>query len=265
MPEFSSGGFGEREITNLQELTSRVPQDKLVATKSALENTLSHESPVDVVVTSNMFQVGIDISRLGVMTINGQPKSNSEYIQSSGRVGRKFPGLVVSLLRSTYPRDQSHYESHRAFHQEIYRHVDRTSTTPFSLRSLDRALDTTLMALIRMSCESLSERDSLNRIIEGNRRLVRLPAENAIETFRESIRGRLEEAGTSSGNDQRFIQEIIREIDRSWTKLKRWVSREIEKIKSVVGYLHPTIRQANVKSLGPEVLVKNPEFSLFHP
>lgn len=227
VPEFSSGEFGEREITNLQELTSRVPQDKLVATKSALENTLSHESPVDVVVTSNMFQVGIDISRLGVMTINGQPKSNSEYIQSSGRVGRKFPGLVVSLLRSTYPRDQSHYESHRAFHQEIYRHVDRTSTTPFSLRSLDRALDTTLMALIRMSCESLSERDSLNRIIEGNRRLVRLPAENAIETFRESIRGRLEEAGTSSGNDQRFIQEIIREIDRSWTKLKRWVSREI--------------------------------------
>ena len=232
VPEFSTGEFGERDISNLQELTSRVPQDKLVSTKSALENDISHESPVDVVVTSNMFQVGIDISRLGVMTINGQPKSNSEYIQSSGRVGRKFPGLVVSLLRSTYPRDQSHYESHRAFHQEIYRHVDRTSTTPFSLRALDRALDTTLMALIRMSCESLSERDSLNQIIQGNRRLVRLPAENAIEMFRESVIGRLNDAGTSSGNDQKFIQEIIREIDRSWTKLKRWVDREIGQEKT---------------------------------
>ena len=227
IPEFSSGKYGEREISNLKELTSRVPQDKLVSTKSALENDLTHDAPVDVVVTSNMFQVGIDISRLGVMTINGQPKSNSEYIQSSGRVGRKHPGFVVSLLRSTYPRDQSHYESHRAFHQEIYRHVDRTSTTPFSLRALDRALDTTLMALVRMTCESLSERDSLNQLIVGNRRLVRLPADNALERFRDSIRGRLSEAGTSTGNDQRFIEEIVREIDRAWSKLKRWVDHEI--------------------------------------
>lgn len=225
VPEFSSGKYGERQISNLKELTSRVPQDKLVSTKSALENDLGHESPVDVVVTSNMFQVGIDISRLGIMTINGQPKSNSEYIQSSGRVGRKYPGVVVSLLRSTYPRDQSHYETHRAFHQEIYRHVDRTSTTPFSLRALDRALDTTLMALIRMTCESLSERDSLNQIVEGNRRLVRQPADDALENFRDSIRGRLGEAGTSTGNDQRFIGEVVREIDRAWSRLKRWVDR----------------------------------------
>ncbi len=225
IPEFSTGKNGQRQILNLKELTSRVPQDKLVSTKSSLENGISHDSPVDVVVTSNMFQVGIDISRLGIMTINGQPKSNSEYIQSSGRVGRKHPGLVVSLLRSTYPRDQSHYEAHRAFHQEIYRHVDKTSTTPFSLRALDRALDTTLMALIRMSCESLSERDSLDQLVKGNRRLVRQPAEDALETFRLSIMGRLNATGTSTGNDQRFIQEIVREIDRAWSGLKRQVNR----------------------------------------
>lgn len=227
IPEFSSDESLVREIDKIEELTSRVPQDRLIMTKTALENDLSHESPVDVVVTSNMFQVGIDISRLGVMTINGQPKSNSEYIQSSGRVGRKHPGLVVSMLRSTYPRDQSHYETHRAFHQEIYRHVDMTSTTPFSLRALDRALDTTLMALIRLVSEDLSERDSLNQLVQGNRRIVQEPIKDAFQMFRDCIEGRLGDAGSGSANDQRFIKEVIRELDRSHARLRRWVARQV--------------------------------------
>ena len=80
-----------------------------------------------------MFQVGIDIQRLGTMMIVGQPRSNSEYIQASGRVGRgrKNPGLVLSLLRGSFPRDQSHYEMFKSFHQEFYRHVDVTSIAFF--------------------------------------------------------------------------------------------------------------------------------------
>ena len=161
IPLFSGGQEsreGARKLGEIVELTSRVPQDLLVSSKMKMENDLDSGSSVDVVVTSKMFEVGIDISRLGIMTVNGQPKSNSEYIQASGRVGRRYPGLVVSMLRSTFPRDQSHYENHRSFHQEIYRHVDRTSTTPFSLRSLDRALDTTLMALVRLVSEQLAPR-----------------------------------------------------------------------------------------------------------
>ena len=144
------------QLGESKELNSRVEQNELVLTKKQLEFPIGDEGVLDVVQTTNMFQVGIDVDRLGVMVINGQPKSNSEYIQSSGRVGRKHPGLVVSLCRSTYPRDQSHYEHHRAFHQEFYRHVDMTSTTPFSLRSLDRALNTILMVLIRMGVDNFS-------------------------------------------------------------------------------------------------------------
>ena len=80
---------------------------------------------------------------------------NSGCIQASGRVGRDTvnPGLVVSLLRSTKPRDLSHYEMRRSFHQEMYRHVDITTTTPFSPRAFDRAMPSILMLLIRQGLE----------------------------------------------------------------------------------------------------------------
>ena len=105
-----------------------------------------------------MFQVGIDIKRLGVMAIVGQPRSNSEYIQSSGRVGRgKGPGLVVSLLRDRFPRDLSHFELFKSFHQELFRHVDRTSVTPFALRAVDRGASTVLMLLLRLTSPILHQ------------------------------------------------------------------------------------------------------------
>ena len=93
-------GVEARTIPSIKELTSRKSSQELKQIKASLGRMLG-EDPVDVVVTTNMFQVGIDIGRLGAMVIVGQPKSNSEYIQSSGRVGRRHPGVVISLLRST--------------------------------------------------------------------------------------------------------------------------------------------------------------------
>ena len=227
IPEYA-GTESLRVIENIKELTSRVTQARLVEAKKSLENSLMDDSTVDVVATSNMFQVGIDISRLGLMVINGQPKSNSEYIQSSGRIGRSYPGLVVSLLRSTYPRDQSHYETHRAFHQELYRHVDQTSTTPFSLRALDRSLDTTLMALVRMVSYDVAKNSKLNLISHGDRRSIRRPIENAIIMFKEKIQSRLEETQFKAINDQRYIANVVEQIDINWRRLKTWVDQNAQ-------------------------------------
>jgi len=222
IPEYSDLE-GDRELEHTKELTSRVTQSRLVEAKKSLERSLSDGSTVDLVATSNMFQVGIDISRLGLMAINGQPKSNSEYIQSSGRVGRKYPGLVLTLLRSTYPRDQSHYEMHRSFHQELYRHVDQTSTTPFSLRALDRSLDTTLMALIRLVSPELSNNTSLNLLVNGDRRRVRKPIQDAVKFFIASIESRLEKTQFKAINDQSYIKNVVEQIDLNWRNLQEWV------------------------------------------
>lgn len=135
------------------ELTSNVKPGTLVRHLARLEQPFSSGEAVDVVASTNMLSVGIDISRLGLMLMNGQPKTTSEYIQATSRVGRStVPGLVVTILRASKPRDRSHYETFRAYHDTLYRSVEPTSVTPWSPASRDRSLHAALVMLVRHGC-----------------------------------------------------------------------------------------------------------------
>jgi hypothetical protein len=134
------------------ELTSREKTTAIKEVKNRLK--LPHGDPrsIDVVLASNMISVGVDIDRLGLMVVAGQPKTTSEYIQASSRVGRlaKKPGLVVTCLNVAKPRDRSHYERFGAYHESFYRFVEATSVTPFSAPALDRGLAGVVVALARL-------------------------------------------------------------------------------------------------------------------
>lgn len=104
---------------------------------------------IDFVMATNMFSVGVDVGRLNVMAVYGQPKVNSEYIQATSRVGRSTPGIVISLLNPKRSRDRSHYEQFIGFHQALYKHVESSTLTPFSDRARDRSLHTIFVTLCR--------------------------------------------------------------------------------------------------------------------
>lgn len=110
-------------------------------------------TPLDVVLATSMLQVGVDVQRLGLMLVIGQPKNTAEYIQASSRVGRdprNRPGLVVALGNWARPRDLAHFEQFRHYHETFYAQVEALSVTPFSPTALERGLDAVLVAAARV-------------------------------------------------------------------------------------------------------------------
>ena len=147
-------GFQDvRQLRKMLELTGRLPGDEVPKAISALEvPTDSHQGPsVDVCLASNIIEVGVDIDRLSLMAVVGQPKTTSQYIQVTGRVGRKSdrPGLVVMIYAASKPRDRSHFEKFRSYHERLYAQVEPTSVTPFSRPALDRAAHAVIAAYVR--------------------------------------------------------------------------------------------------------------------
>src|SRR5207244_1974662 len=108
------------------------------------------KEPYDVVLATNMISVGVDVPRLGLMVVANQPKATAEYIQATSRVGRSFPGLVITVYNWARPRDLSHYETFEHYHATFYKHVEALSVTPFALGALSRALTAVLVSCVRL-------------------------------------------------------------------------------------------------------------------
>lgn len=156
-----------RNIGTADELTSRVTTtelnrtlDKLEKIKYSSENIKNKIRPSNVLLATNMISVGIDVARLNVMLLVGQPKLTSEYIQASSRVGREFPGVAFIMYDGGKSRDRSHYEQFRSYHESFYRYVEPTGATPFSVPARKRALHAILFAYIRLSVQALRTEDS---------------------------------------------------------------------------------------------------------
>lgn len=159
------GVNADSRFGHVMELTSRRTSAEI--TKSFQDLEAKHTGPdnndaVDFVLATNMLSVGVDVGRLNVMSVYGQPKVNSEYIQATSRVGRSTPGLVVSLLNPKRSRDRSHYEQFVGFHQSLYKHVESSTLTPFSDRARDRGLHTIFVTMCRYSIPGMAPNEAAN-------------------------------------------------------------------------------------------------------
>lgn len=153
----------EEIFDNVVELTSRVSNSdiaKIIQERLPRSYTANNHADVyDFVLASNMISVGVDVGRLGLMAVVNQPKTNSEYIQATSRVGRNNPGLVVTIYNAARSRDRSHYEQFLKYHSTLYRYVEATSLTPFSDRARDRGLQAIFVSLCRYLISKLRKND----------------------------------------------------------------------------------------------------------
>jgi hypothetical protein len=171
----------------LAELTSRMRSEDIPQTLDRLEAVFDPEleeqrkeafktkdyknipkKPLDVLLATNMISVGVDVKRLGLMVVAGQPKATAEYIQATSRVGRTFPGLVCTVFNWARPRDLSHYETFENYHGTFYKHVEPLSVTPFSPGALQRGLAGLLVSLVRLRGTEFNLNESASRVTTGD-------------------------------------------------------------------------------------------------
>ena len=189
----------------VKELSANLRDSEIPEALHQLATSLPDKATLDLVACTNMLSVGVDIQRLGLMLVNGQPKTVSEYIQASSRVGRdakRPPGIVFALFSPTKPRDRSHYEFFGAFHKSYYRHVEPTSVTPFAQPAQDRGLHGAFLVLVRMvsslhanhhAAKIESQLDEVRRLAEAFLARIAAAADGDIAESREQLDRFIEE------------------------------------------------------------------------
>ncbi|WP_457593103.1 DISARM system helicase DrmA [Hydrogenimonas sp.] len=204
----------QRKIMVIEELTSRVSSEEIPKKLDLMEKPFAlkwnaeerrydtvwkkgEAKAVDVVLATNMLSVGVDVDRIGLMVVNGQPKNTAEYIQATSRVGRSYPGVVFTVLTWSRPRDLSHYETFEHYHACFYKHVEAQSVTPFAPRAMDRGLTGTMVSMARMRYDELAPNEGASKLTRSDDPRIVAVKETLVhraENVRNPETGKLAEA-----------------------------------------------------------------------
>ena len=194
-----------RELGQPGELTSRKDSSEIPRELQILETPYPDEESPDVVLATNMISVGVDVDRLGLMVVMGQPQTTAEYIQATSRVGRKHPGLVVVLYNGARSRDLSHYENFGAYHRALYRQVEATGATPFAARARDRGLHGMFVSMVRLMIDDLA----------ADERAVLMPQFRAqVEALGRRI---VDRASRIAPQETEHLERQLEALVESWT------------------------------------------------
>lgn len=203
-------GVGVRSVANYSELTSRIDASEIPTRLKGIEKRLPDDDTVDVLLATNMIAVGVDVDRLGLMAVMGQPQTTAEYIQATSRVGRAHPGLVAVMLNSARSRDRSHYETFQHFHSALYREVESTSVTPFSARARDRGLHAVIVALARIMIPAARPNEGAGEV----------------ESYEDVLRGRIKSILLK--RVEAVTREEIDAVSRTFDEFVEWWCTEAE-------------------------------------
>jgi hypothetical protein len=212
--------------------------------------------PFDVVLATSMLQVGVDVPRLGLMLVVGQPKNTAEYIQASSRVGRSAtehgPGLVLTLANWARPRDMAHFEQFDYYHRTFYSHVEPLSVTPFSDASLDRGLTAVLVSCARIF-DAVTPSPSLSP--NEGASVAHLRRTDVLDRIVTAIVNRSEIAASSQKLAQVVGAKLVNRIDQ-WDQRSLQEGLSYSKKKSKTQNLTPLL-------VSPEEMVLSPESAMF--
>lgn len=239
-----------RKVGEIEELTSRKGQLELRETLDHLKGT-SYPKPdaFDAVLATNMISVGVDVDRLGLMVVFAQPKQTAEYIQATSRVGRKHPGLILTVYKNSFARDRSHYETFESWNRALYRDVEPTSVTPFAARCRERIIPAAVVILAMSRLPDLAKS-------------LRLTAKDraSVEEFVTSVlRNRVQAVDPDEA--QRTVQDVVAFLDQWETKTTNVTPKYLRKDNKYMDSLlvsHEKIAELRAIQAGHQGLIGAP-------
>lgn len=192
------------------ELTSRKDSGEIALTRQNMSRPYpDHPDTPNIVLATNMISVGLDIDRLGLMVVAGQPQNSSEYIQATSRVGRQHPGLVFVAFNAARTRDVSHFESFEFFHRTLYRSVEATTATPFSPRARDRGAHGVLVSASRLLNPELRGPESAAEIADNAGAILSTIVEPLVDRARDVLGADSEEVSAFEIRLRRLVDEWV--------------------------------------------------------
>lgn len=207
------------DATRLAQLTSQSSAGDNARVFARLACPRGDEECLDAVLATNMVSVGLDVARLALMVINGQPLTTAEYIQASSRVGRAaVPGLVFANYYRDQARSLSHYENFRAYHESFYRFVEATSITPYTYQARLRALHAALVIAVRHGGGSLRDNaragdfDAEDAMVRDTLRRLKIRCGQADPPRREAVAAHLEQLARQWHDEAQRCHEQRRQL-----------------------------------------------------
>ena len=212
-------GLAKRNPPYLEELTSRKSSTDIPEVLDKLERIFdpsmtgqpgtTRPRPIDVLLATNMISVGVDVKRLGLMVVTGQPKTTAEYIQATSRVGRNAPGLVCVVFNWARPRDLSHYEQFEHYHATFYQQVEALSVTPFAPRAIDRGMAALLVSYVRLLGPEFNENSQASKVTGSHPYFLAAISEIAARAV----------AVTGSKEVGEMVRVALEELQASWLNM----------------------------------------------
>ena len=244
----------EREL-NSATLTGRTPLDEV---RNALDRLTDPEENfyerIHLIAASSMLSHGVDIERLNIMVMLGLPLSTAEFIQTTSRVGRTHPGLVIVLHKIGRERDAAVYRTFPSFAAHADRLIDPVPITAKSRR----VLELTFSGLVQGRLYGLHEPAALaaglrqlTKPLAVRRAFARLPVLEPAEL--DELVAMLGFNGPLDENLRRDLAEYLREFYRALNdpaSSAEWVSELFSTGEPMLS-LRDVEEQAPVKSAGP--------------
>ena len=256
IPEYVNSGERDpgRPHDGLEELTGRITQSGIREIREALEKKMGEAGCINTLLATNMISVGVDIERLGMMVVHGQTKNASEYIQATGRIGRRpqIPGLIITLYNPYKPRDLSHYEDFTGHHFLLQNNVEPSTLTPFSVGSWERGIHAVLISMIRLSKPHLSNRKHAHDF-------ERSDADDAIEF----IMDRYLSVQQVDHDDRGYVnaERYLKSFADNWVRLIQYVNEKEAGSEGV--WYHNSYKKTKFSSVGYNRNVLMEEFSKY--